>query len=367
MQTIMILGAYGTFGKRISEQLASHNLHLILVGRNHKKANQLLLSLQKEQPHGIYETAVFDVHSELAKQLKKHQPKVLIHTCGPFQHQDFGVLKACMTHKVNYIDLADGREFVNQIQCLDNDAKIAGISAITGASTVPALSSAVLDELQNLGMVSFDEIRYGITPGQKTERGLATVRAVLSYVGKPFTQYMTKRYGWQNLYLHRYPELGWRMMGNCDVPDSDLLPRFYKIKSLNFSAGMESKLLHVCIWLCSWLVRLGVPLNLAQNAAFWHKLSRKFDLLGSHDGGMHLVATGVRHNNEKTTYEWHLIAKDGDGPYVPTVPAVIIALRLVTETTTIPKGVIPCVGLISLSDYMSALSNHNIYHQFKQK
>jgi hypothetical protein len=48
------------------------------------------------------------------------------------------------------------------------------------------------------------------------------------------------RYGWQDLRLQKYPELGSRLMANCDVPDLDLLPDKYGIKKIRFSAGMES-------------------------------------------------------------------------------------------------------------------------------
>ena len=87
---------------------------------------------------------------------------------------------------------------------------------------------------------------YGISPGQKTPRGLATVKAVLSYIGKPI-KYLHEnkiRYGWQNIYMQKYPILGNRWMGNCDIPDLDLFPKKFDIKSIKFSAGMENIILH---------------------------------------------------------------------------------------------------------------------------
>jgi len=55
-------------------------------------------------------------------------------------------------------------------------------------------------------------------------------------------------------------------MGNCEVPDFDIFPDQYKIKKILFSAGMESKILHLNIWLASWLIRIGLPLNLVKHA-----------------------------------------------------------------------------------------------------
>jgi saccharopine dehydrogenase-like NADP-dependent oxidoreductase len=68
--------------------------------------------------------------------------KKLLHLAGPFQGQDYAVAKACLQVGVPYIDMADGREFVAKFSSLDAAAQAKGIPLITGASTVPGLSSA---------------------------------------------------------------------------------------------------------------------------------------------------------------------------------------------------------------------------------
>lgn len=352
---IMILGGYGAFGQRIASQLAAKGHNLLIVGRNQVKADALANSLNMAYSHCNTQALCFDINHGLEQALKNHQPKVLIHTCGPFQGQNFDVLNACLKFKVDYIDLADGREFIKGIRQHDQAAKKAGITAITGASTVPGLSSAVLAQFQADGMCTFGEVRYGISPGQKTDRGLATAQAVLSYIGRPIITNGKKRYGWQDMYLQKYPEISNRLMGNCEVPDLDLLPEFYPITKLHFSAGMESKLLHLGIWLCSWLVRLGLPLNLAKHAGYWMKISRYFDFLGSDDGGMHVIAKGKNKKGKPIERQWFIVAKKGDGPYIPTVPAVLLADKL-TQENSYTKGVLPCVGLISLKEYLNELS-----------
>lgn len=354
--TIMILGGYGAFGKRIASQLADKGYDLLLVGRNKFKAESLANALQYPRPNISIKALCFDINHGLEDALKLHQPKVLIHTCGPFQGQDFDVLKACLKYRIHYIDLSDGRGFIQGIRQFNQAAKDAGITAITGASTVPALSSAVLAAFQADGMCTFDEVRYGISPGQKTDRGLATAQAVLSYVGRPIIYKNEKRYGWQDLHIQKYPEIKDRLMGNCEVPDLDLLPEFFPIKELCFSAGMESKLLHIGIWLISWLVRIGVPLKLSKHAGFWMKLSRYFDFLGSDDGGMHMIAKGKNKTGESIKRQWFIVAKSGDGPYIPTIPAVVLANNL-AQGKSFTKGVLPCVKLITLQEYLNELSH----------
>jgi hypothetical protein len=102
--------------------------------------------------------------------------------------------------------------FVNGITALDQSAKTAGVAVISGASTVPGLSSAVLERYKN-DFQWIKTLRYGISPGQPLN----------SISGNK------KRYGWQDLYRQKYPVIGKRWMANCDVPDIDLFPSYYNI------------------------------------------------------------------------------------------------------------------------------------------
>jgi hypothetical protein len=52
------------------------------------------------------------------------------------------------------VDLADGRDFVCGIDVLDPQAKAAGVLLLSGASSVPALSSAVVDALASAWLAS---------------------------------------------------------------------------------------------------------------------------------------------------------------------------------------------------------------------
>ncbi len=244
MNKALILGGYGNFGKRIARLLTRQNIAVIISGRDANKAKILVQAL----PDGLAEMAVFDVRQTLATRLSELAPTVVINTCGPFQTSDYAVAETCIEHGVHYIDLADGRDFVANIPILDGRAKRNNVAVISGASTVPGLSSAVIEHLRPQ-FSEIDSLDFGIAPGQRAERGLATTRAILGYVGKklrPCAGYET-RFGWQDLHSQKYPEIGNRLMANCDIPDLDLLPEKYRISKIRFSAGMENPLVHLGI------------------------------------------------------------------------------------------------------------------------
>ena len=247
MKKVLILGGYGNFGKLIACRLVSLNINIIIAGRNGNKAKKLANELNSE-------SVVLDITKDLEDQLNILKPFIVINTCGPFQNSNYFAGEMCIKNKIHYIDLADGRDFVCGIYKLDELAKKYKVLCVSGASTVPCLSSAVIEKYQN-NYSEINSIIYGITPGQKTPRGLATVKAILSYLGKPMkaSQGQKIRYGWQDIYIQKYPVLGNRLMGNCDIPDFDLFPKKFGIKSIKFSAGMENTVLHFSIWALSWI------------------------------------------------------------------------------------------------------------------
>jgi len=353
---VLILGGYGNFGKRIARLLTRKGVAVIIAGRDGAKAAALANVL----PSDLAEIAIFDAKSTLPAQLAILEPLVVINTCGPFQNADYGIARACIAGGVHYIDLADGRDFVIGITQLDGNAKERNVAVISGASTVPALSAAVIEHFLP-EFSAIDSMTFGIAPGQKAERGLATTQGILSYVGKklkPCAGYET-RYGWQDIYRQSYPEFGGRWMANCDIPDLDLLPEKYGIKRIRFSAGMEISAIHFGLWLLSWGMRLGIPIDLPKYAPTLLKASEWFDVIGSADGGMHVILKGADKSGHAVTKQWFIIARDGDGAYIPTVPAVVLAAKIINGVFA-RTGAMPCVGMVTLQEYLDELGHLKI-------
>ena len=353
---VLILGGYGNFGKRIAEALVNADIQVVIAGRHEDKARALARQLGH---HAGFRA--FDVHTGLNDRLAQDRPAVVINTCGPFQGSDYQIAQTCISHGIHYVDLADGRDFVTGIDTLDDAARQAGISVVSGASTVPTLSAAVLNEYAPC-FQRLTRVRYGISPGQQAERGLATTQGIMTYVGKPISPHAGQakpRYGWQDIYRQPYPGLGKRWMANCDIPDLDMFADRYKLEDLQFSAGIELSLLHLGTWALSWCVRLGLPINLPGHASALLRTSNWFDGFGSADGGMHVTMTGLDEQGDHKEITWFIIALDGDGPYIPTIPAVTLAKRFVAGIT-VPQGAYPCMDVISLDDYLHELDGRNI-------
>ncbi|ESQ90039.1 saccharopine dehydrogenase [Asticcacaulis sp. AC460] len=347
---VLVLGGYGNFGKRICAGLSRHNIPVIIAGRDAAKADQMAATLPRARGLAV------DITRDLATVLEREKPAVVVHTCGPFQGAGFDVARACIAAGVAYIDLADGRDFVRDFVKLDAEARAAGVPLITGASTVPGLSSAVIEHYCPQ-FARLESIDYAITPGQKTERGLATIRAILSYVGKPLQPFAghPKAYGWQDMRSWTFPVFGKRWLANCDIPDLDLLPVAYGIRDIRFGAGVELGFMQWFLWLLSWPVRWGWPLNLTRFSGLLLTVSRWFDIFGSDTGGMYMRLRGTGHNGQPLQKTWTIVAENGDGPNIPCIPAIVLARRIHEKGSGLEAGAYPCVGKVSLEDYLAEL------------
>jgi NAD(P)-dependent dehydrogenase (short-subunit alcohol dehydrogenase family) len=361
VKRILILGGYGNFGSYIARSLAPlRNIKLLIVGRSQDRAVAFARSLAAaNRANGC----ALDVRQPFDEPLRALAPDMVIHTVGPFQGQDYAVAEACIRHHCHYVDLADGRAFVAGIRGLDERAKANDVLVVAGASSVPCLTASIVDEaLPRFSRL--EDIDYGISAAQQTNRGLATAASVLSYIGRPFTSLRDGAwqtvFGWQGLHTESYPELGLRLFGNCDIPDLVLFPsRYEDLRTIRFCAGHEIKLLHIGIWLLSWAVRIGLLPPLGPYADRLLRLSFLFDALGSGKSGFHMYLRGLDDSGRRKVERLFIVARSGDGPLIPCMPAILLAKRLARGELT-KRGAIPCLDLIALEEYLRALKDLDI-------
>lgn len=349
---VMVLGGYGNFGARICRALSGDdNLELLVAGRDGQKAAAFASGLG-----GGARGVAVDLNGEhFVDALRDSRVELLIHTAGPFQGQDYAVAQACAQAGVHYIDLADGRRFVCDFaQALHAPFVAAQRVAITGASTVPALSSAVVDALC-AGWQAVDTLDICIAPAQTAPRGVATLRAVLSYCGAPLQVWMGGRWqaqmGWANpkrVAFHRLPA---RLGALCDIPDLELFPAHYRVRErMEFLAALEVGAAQRAFAALAWLRQRGWIKNPSAWAGFLHGSASVFDGLGSRLGGMVVRVAGVDAQGAPARRAWHIAADDDHGPEIPCMAAILLARRL-AGGKQLPAGAYPCLSLHALADF----------------
>lgn len=369
---ILVLGGYGNFGSKICRKLVGvDGIKLIVAGRSQQKANAFASELTAESGIGVIGCAIDCTDADLASKLQETRANLVIHTSGPFQNQDYHVAKSCIEAGMHYLDLADGRDYVanfgtSEFSELDKRAKEQGVLCLSGASTVPSLSSAVLHEfLPNFEMV--ETLDYGISLANKTDKGQATIAAILSYIGQPFQRWENSQWqnahGWQAAHQKTFPEpMGKRWQASCDVPDLALYPEhFPQIKTMRFYAGLELSVSHLGLWLASWLVRIGLVNNawLVKLSGVFARLNSYLKPFGSSNGGMYVRLQGTDLSGNAKALTWYLLAESGHGPHIPTIPAVILAKKLAKGELN-QTGAMPCLSMFSLDEFMVEIDGLHI-------
>ena len=147
---IVVVGGTGNFGARIVRALRTDpNIELLVAGR------RIISVPAAEDVPGV----LVDIdEGGFAQGLKDLSPGLVIHCVGPFQGQDYRVSNAALAAGAHYLDLADGRRFITEFAAGMNDHAVrVSRVAISGASTLPALSSAVVEELR-VGLSSLESM-----------------------------------------------------------------------------------------------------------------------------------------------------------------------------------------------------------------
>jgi Saccharopine dehydrogenase NADP binding domain len=346
----MVIGGTGGFGRRLVDGLVgTTDFDIVIAARGIERARALAAAFHPGRASAI----ALDRMTVTPDLLRETGASVVVDAAGPFQGADYRVARAAIGAGVHYLDLADGRDFVAGFCALDAEARAAGVVALTGASSTPSLSCAVLDHLTT-GWRQIDRIDIAISPGNRAApHGLAVVRSILSYAGKPVLVFdggaWATRPGWGMLVRRDLSGIGRRWLSLCETPDLDLVPaRFGPRSSALFRAGLELGFLHLGLLIASLPVRAGLLPSLLPFARLFRWAAERFAGFGSDRGGMLVEAAGVDAEGAAMRATWSLTATAGDGPVIPTLPALAV-VRAIAAGAVPQSGARPCVGVVDFA------------------
>ncbi len=367
---LLIVGGYGTFGGRIVELLQSEAaLSVIVAGRSLSSAKAYCAS--RGQTAATLMAARFDRDGDLAAQIKFLGPDVVIDASGPFQAYGAGayrLVEACIAARIHYLDLADGSAFVEGVGAYDAAAREAGVYVLSGVSSFPVLTAAVVRELA-APLACVDEISGGIAPSPFAGVGANVVRAIASYAGQPVAylgrtaKVIGRPFTQQRRYTIAPPgrlPLRNTMFSLVDVPDLRVLSTLWpQAKRVWIGAGPGPEVLHRALIFCAWLVNLGVVRTLAPLAPLMHWATNRLRW-GEHRGGMFVEVKGADADGATQTRSWHLLAEGADGPLIPSMAVQAIILKHLAGAPPC-AGARACVDDIELGDYERLFATRTIY------
>ncbi|MBV9861399.1 MAG: DUF4166 domain-containing protein [Alphaproteobacteria bacterium] len=367
---LLIVGGYGTFGGRIVELLeAEPRLTLLIAGRSLARG-QAYCGMRRNARAQLVPLA-FDRNGDVAAQLAALRPAVLIDASGPFQaygESRYRLIEACIAARVDYLDLADGSDFVAGVGAFDAAARAAEVFVLSGVSSFPVLTAAVVRRLA-VGLARVDAIRGGIAPSPYAGVGENVIRAIAAYAGQRVPLKNAGRMGVGHPFTEnvRYTitppgrvPLRNTLFSLVDVPDLRVLPELWpEAEEVWMGAGPVPEILHRVLIGLAWLVRLRLLPTAAPLAGLMHWVTNHARW-GEHRGGMFVEVAGADGSGAPRRRSWHLLAEGEDGPLIPSM-AVEAIVRNVLAGRKPAAGARACVRDLELGDYEALFSRRTIY------
>ena len=372
---VLILGANGLFGHRISKLFAMENKSIdVLLGcRDITKSLKVKETIMiKEEQTKFHEFSTGTIPTfEDNKNIEKHKNQiieiiksskanVIINTVGPFIFPSnlkenefppcFYIAKYCGMQGIHYIDLGEERNYLdNFIKYLDPIAKEKNVFLLSGASTTPGLTMEIIKILTNENpsnlyensskFDSISSITWALSPGNKIGKhgsANATIESILQSLGKKIPNSLDNLSKdqenlplvWSN--IHKYP-FRWlnskRYVAKVNQYDIDLINKNFpsnisvscyagiELSILTWVLGILSKVFYFFPFLKPFIIQLALKST---------KLTRN---LGSNEGGFSVSVKGFV-DDKNIERRWDLIAQNEHGPFIPAIPSVIAAFNI---------------------------------------
>jgi len=162
VHTVLVLAATGSLPPHRCGACIDTTLKVLLAGRNLDRAIAAADAMQLPPERAV---AIDTLDVNLARTLSGLQVNILINTAGPFQVRLHG--RTCRDRsRLPLRRPGRRRQFCRRnrfSRCLSSGA---GVTVISGASSVPALSSAVVDRYR-AKFQRLDSIHVGISSGAR--------------------------------------------------------------------------------------------------------------------------------------------------------------------------------------------------------
>ncbi|MEI9405244.1 DUF4166 domain-containing protein [Mesorhizobium argentiipisi] len=371
---LLIVGGYGTFGGRIVQLLENEpGLELIIAGRSLARAEAYCKGRGATKARLV--PATFDRDGDLGAQLAGVLPDIVADASGPFQAYGEGryrLVDACIEVRIHYLDLADGSDFVAGVSAFDAAAKAAGVMVLSGVSSFPVLTAAVVRRL-SAGMARVDTIRGGIAPSPFAGVGENVIRAIASYAGRPVRLRRdgspTEGYPLTEQTRYTIAPPGRMPLRNTlfslvDVPDLRALQALWpEAKTIWMGAGPVPEVLHRALIGLAWLVRAGLVRSLSPLAPLMHWATNRLSW-GEHRGGMFVEVEGTDAEGGPARRSWQLLAEGDNGPLIPAM-AVAAIIRKALDGRMPGPGARAAVRDVELEDYETLFAGKTIHTGFR--
>ncbi|CAN6339559.1 unnamed protein product [Urochloa humidicola] len=144
---VLVLGGAGRVGGSTATALSKlrPDLNILVGDRNREKGESFAAKLGEKS-----EFVQVDIRNASMLEKVLQGVDLVVHTAGPFQRaEECTVLQAALSTKIAYVDVCDDMDYSWRAKGFHEEAKSAGVAAITTAGIHPGVSNVMAAELVN--------------------------------------------------------------------------------------------------------------------------------------------------------------------------------------------------------------------------
>ncbi len=246
MPQVLILGGQGRIGQSVAADLLQHTeASLVLTGRS--------LHYPWEHPRVQWLSLELADQAALTRAISASQ--LVIHCAGPFRYRDLRVLRTCIAHGVNYLDVSDDRSFTQKALQERSAAETAGITAVVNTGVFPGISNNMV----RLGVEQLDapdQIHLSYVVVGSGGAGVTVMRTTFLGLQHPFQTWQNGQWQTTRPYTDReivdFPSpYGRSAVYWFDMPEAFTLPEAFPVQTVITKFGSIPDFYNHLTWMAA--------------------------------------------------------------------------------------------------------------------
>lgn len=241
---VLLAGATGAIGRRVAGELARRGSieSLVVTARDKGHADQLASMLGGDRITG----EALDLTDQRRIAALARDVDVVVCAAGPHYRFEIDAIRAAIDARTHYVSLCDDHSVTDRVRALDNAARDAGVTVISGCGVSPGLTN-LLTAFAAIEMDQVEEIDIALaassadTPGPATRMHFFAQMADLA-PGIADHSPQELRAGTSPRLIYFPDPVGWVETFRSGHPEVGTLPTIYpELRSLRYRVGLTER------------------------------------------------------------------------------------------------------------------------------
>ena len=375
MSRITVLGGCGVVGTvAVKTLISSGEFSEIVIGDiDLQKANECVSQIGEEC------LSSFRVDASDPSAIKEaiKDSDIVLNCCGPFYKLGPIVLRAVIESGINYVDVCDDYDATKLLLDMDDAAKKAGVSALTGMGSSPGVANLLAKFCADVMLDEVDSIDILHAHGGEPIEGAAVVAHRIHSMTSPIPMYLDGKFTTVEYFGESGKALEEEIEFHCvgkyrcypyPHPETITLPNYIKCKRVTNLGCVIPPQYYSMI---QDIARLGIvseePLSVGsqkvvpRDFAIAYIIQQREQILkeanfGEQRGCLKITIKGIE-DGEPQQYDFSMASVGqsmGEGTGIPAaLGAVLMERGKITE-----KGVLPPEGCVNPLDFLGLMQEH---------